>query len=121
MGCIEASFTIETINHITERGRIVFACYLDVKKAFDTVWIDGLLFKFFFDLGIDSKFWLILKDLYTDIHAKVLHGGNYSRTFKRLQGSGQGRILAPFMHKVYINGLLKELLNHCLVISINQL
>ena len=122
VGCTEASFTIlETINHIIERGGKVFACYLDVKKAFDTVWIDGLLFKLFFDLGIDGKFWLILKDLYTDIHGKVLYGGNYSRTFKLLQGSGQGRILAPFMYKVYINGLLKELSNHCLAISINQL
>ena len=67
VGCIEASFTIlETINHIIERRGKVFACYLDVKKAFDTVWIDGQLFKLFFDLGIDGKFWLILKDLHAD-------------------------------------------------------
>ena len=42
-----------------------------MKKAFDTVLIDGMLFKLFFNLGIDGKFWLILKDLYTDVHAKV--------------------------------------------------
>ena len=48
LGCIEASFTIlESINHMLERGSKVFGCFLDVRKAFDTVWIDGLLYKFF--------------------------------------------------------------------------
>ena len=53
VGCIEASFTIlETINHMLERGSKVFSCFLDVCKAFDTVWIDGLLFKLFSELDI---------------------------------------------------------------------
>ena len=44
VGCTEASFTIlEAINHMMERGSNVFTCFLDVRKAFDTVWIDGLL------------------------------------------------------------------------------
>ena len=38
VGCTEASFTIlETINHMLERGSKVFGCFLDLKKAFDTV------------------------------------------------------------------------------------
>ena len=79
VGCIEASFTIlETINHMLERGSKVFGCFLDVKKAFDTVWIDGLLFKLFSDLGINGRMWLALKDLYTDIQARVLFAGSLS-------------------------------------------
>ena len=38
VGCIEASYTIsETINHMLERGSKLFSCFLDVRKAFDTV------------------------------------------------------------------------------------
>ena len=41
VGCTKASFTIlETINHMLERSSKVLSCFLDVRKAFDTVWID---------------------------------------------------------------------------------
>ena len=57
VGCTEASFTIlESINHMLERGSKVFGCFLDVRKAFDTVWIDGLLFKLFSEFGIEGRY-----------------------------------------------------------------
>ena len=38
VGCLEASFVIsESVNHKLERGNKVFSCFLNVKKAFDTV------------------------------------------------------------------------------------
>ena len=56
VGCIEASFTIlETVNYMLERGSKVFSCFLDVREAFDTVWIKGLLFKLFSKLGINGR------------------------------------------------------------------
>ena len=122
VGCIEASFTIlETINHMLERGSKVFGCFLDVRKAFDTVWVDRLLFKLFTELGIQERIWLAIKDLYTDVKAQVLFTGELSREFDISQGTGQGRILAPFMYKDYINSLLNTLAEHSHTISINCL
>ena len=71
-----------------ERGSKVFSCFLDVRKALDTVWIDGLLFELFFEYSIKGRMWLAIKDLYTNVKAKVLCDIS--------QGTGQGRILAPF-------------------------
>ena len=36
-------------------GSKVFSCFLDVLKAFDTGWIDRLLFRLFSDLGINGR------------------------------------------------------------------
>ena len=55
VGCIEASYVIsESVNQTVEQGDKVFACFLDVRKAFDTVWHNGLLFKLYEELSIDS-------------------------------------------------------------------
>ena len=50
--------------------------------------------------------WLALGDSYTDL--KALSG-----KINLSQGTGHGRILAPFMYKVYVNGLLNMLSNNC--------
>ena len=121
VGCTEASFTIlESIYHMLERGSKVFGCFLDVRKIFDTVWIDGLLYKFFTEFDIRGRMWLAIKDPYAEVIGQVLYSST-SRKFDISQGTGQERILVPFMSKVYINSLLNELTNHCYAISINQL
>ena len=104
-----------------ERGSKVFSCFLDVRKAFGTVWIDGILYKLFSELGIGSRMWKNMKDLYTNVKAQVLYPGSLSGKIIVSQGTGQGRILAPFMHKVYANGILCVLTNHCYAIFMNGL
>ena len=63
--------------------------------------------------------WKVMKDLYTNVKAQVLYAGSLSRKINVSQGTGQGRILVPFMYKVYVNGLLCVLTNHCYAIFIN--
>ena len=99
-GCLEASFVIsESVNHKLESSNKVFSCFLDVKKAFDTVWLDGLFFTLLTDLGVCGKMWLILRDLYTEVQGFVTYGSSTSDLFSVDQGSGQGRIVAPFFTK----------------------
>ena len=64
--------------------------------------------------------WLAIKDLYTEVKGQVLYFSTLSRKFDISQGTGQGRILPPFMYKVYINSLLNELMSHYYAISINR-
>ena len=121
VGCIEASFAIiETLNYMLERGSKIFDYFLDIRKAFDTVWIAVLLYKLFTELGIKGRMWVAIKDLYMDVKAQVLYSGSLSRSFDVSQATGQGRILAPFMCKVYINSLLHALTDHCYSICINS-
>ena len=47
--------------------------------------------------------------------------GTLSRIFDISQGTGQGRILAPFMYKIYINSLLEELSSHSYAVFINSI
>ena len=58
---------------------------------------------------------------YTDFKAQVIFAGELSSEFDISQGTGQGRILAPFMYKVYINSLLNTLAEHSHAISMNCL
>ena len=64
-----------------ERGTKIFGLFLDVRKAFDTVWFDGLLFKLFTELGTERRMWLAIKDLYTGVKAQVVYSGSLSGSF----------------------------------------
>ena len=99
VSCIEASFTIlEAINHMLERVVRCSVVSLTPAKLL-IVWSDGLLFKLFSDLDIKDRMWLAIKDVHTDVKAKVLYAGSLSREIDISQGTGQGRILAPIMSK----------------------
>ena len=98
VGCTEVSFTIlETINRMLECDSKVFGCFLNVRKAFETVWIDGLPYKLFSEFGIRGRMCLAIKDLYTGVKAQVLYSGSLSKRFDISQGTGQDRILVPLM------------------------
>ena len=66
VGCLEASFVVsESVNHKLERSNKVFSCFLYVKKAFDTVWLDRL---FFYPPYWPESLWQNLADSERHVH-----------------------------------------------------
>jgi len=52
-------FMMRTLIGIAKsKGQKIFACFIDLKKAFDTVWRDGLIYKLI-NSGINSKICLL--------------------------------------------------------------
>ncbi len=98
----------EAVSHARQRNRTVYVCLLDVKKAFDHVWIDGLFYKLRAK-GMDPKLWRILKDAYTDFRCAVLVSGDTSQWFTPGQGIHQGDVWSMKMYCVYNDDLLREL------------
>ena len=72
------------------------------------------------DYFLSCSLKVVLEDLYTDVKVKVLYAGSLWREIDIPHSTGQGRILAPFMYKGYINSLLITLSDHCYAISINN-
>ena len=73
------------------------------------------------ELGTEGRMWVAKKIFIIGVTAQVLYSGSLSRSFDVSQGTGQGRILAPFMYKVYINSLLHVLSDHNYEVCIRSL
>lgn len=98
----------ECINYNLENDQCIHVAFLDSSKAFDTVWHAGLLVKLH-DLGLKSKVWELLKNIYTDVQSCILFKGVYSRWITMERGILQGSALSAKMYLVFINGLLEDI------------
>ena len=88
-------------------GKKTYAFFLDVQKAYDTVWRNGLWVKMW-ELGVRGKMWRVIKETYRVSRSAVLLDGECSEAFDVQQGVAQGCSLSPILFSVFINGLLKE-------------
>ena len=80
--CVHTAFNLrETIATSMEASRHCFVAFIDVAKAFDTVWIDGL-FKQMYDLGITGKTWRLLYRCYVKFKCCVKLQGSFSEWYE---------------------------------------
>ena len=90
--------------------------FLDISKAFDKVWHDGLIFKLQM-YGIDGKLLKLLKSYHKDGHQQVLLNGQTSSWKNVLAGVPQGSVLRPLLFLIYINGLPDGLTMICKIFA----
>ena len=98
----------ESIAYMRDRGSEVMVASLDTRKAYDTVWIEGLFYKLF-NNGLNRKLWRILKEWYTNSEGIVSISGVASRSYRIRQGLRQGGVLSMNLYQLYISDLLYKL------------
>ena len=84
---------------------------MDITKAFDTMWIDEMLYKLHYTKGIVGKRKLI-KNWYINIKEFVFIGGKASRTYNfHYKWDTSRGVLSPWLFLVFIDDLIEELKN----------
>ena len=98
----------ELIAYNLQRSSTIYVAFLDIKKAFDTVWINGLLFKLL-EAGMRKKPWILIKNSYENYKCAAHVGGVTAPWFTPQRGVHQGAPLSMPLYQIYINDLLKKL------------
>ena len=106
---LHTSFIVqEAVAHYNSLGMTVYIGSLDGRKAFDTVWINGLLFKCY-EKGMNMKMWRLIKNGYNSFQCAVYIQGERGEWFMPMQGVHQGAPLSMILYIIYNNDLLEEL------------
>ena len=88
--------------------RLLYLCFLDLRKAFDTV-SRNILFTKLCKAGIRGKLLRVIRNLFSNNPANVLVNGFLSPEFIINRGVLQGSKLGPILFNLFINDLLVEL------------
>ena len=82
--------------------------FLDISKAFDKVWHEGLIFKLKAN-GVEGKLLNLIKNFLSERYQRVVLNGQHSEWEKINARVPQGSILGPLLFLIYINDLSKNL------------
>ena len=109
MGCMHTAFVLQhVIRLLRAQKKKVYVAFLDVRKAFDTVWHNGLLLKLLQFL-FPKYIWTLLFNWYRHSNSAVLWNSRISRSFQIEQGVHEGAVLSPLLYCIYVNELLCQL------------
>ena len=92
----------QSIMESFNRGEHVVAAFLDVEKAFDNVWHNGLRYKIF-QLGLPTKMTHWLSDFLVGGLIQVNVNSFLSNQINPKAGVPQGSVLSPLLLLIYVN------------------
>ena len=98
----------ETVMYYTHSSSLVYACFIDIKKAFDSVNHDILLNKLR-HIGIPDSIVNIISFWYRNQLAQVKYQNCLSNEWKLSNGVRQGGVLSGILFCIYIDSLIDKI------------
>ena len=112
--CLDHLYTLHnTINYQKNQKKSAFVCFVDAKKAFDSVNRVCLWYKLK-QIGLHGTMLNAIKSLYDNVECAVRLNGSLSKWFKVPNGVKQGCVLSPSLFAIFLNDLAEDIINlHC--------
>ena len=82
----------------------LYACHIDLKKAFDTVWHEGLLLNLQ-RAGINGKIYELPRSVYQGSVSRIKFKQVLTEPILIKQGVHQGNVLSPLLFNIFINDI----------------
>jgi ribonuclease HI len=104
----QATYLSQEIEDAFQQQKMVFAAWIDLQKAFDKVWTDGLLVKTQ-RCGVSGRMLSWIRSFLHNRRARVTVNGQLSRKVLIRHGVPQGGVISPTLFLIFINDLLPEM------------
>lgn len=104
-------FTLSTLidKYVRKKKAPLYACFVDFKKAYDSVWREGLFLKMQ-KYNIKGNFYKVVKSMYDQSVCCIRANGKQGGLFNCRNGVKQGETLSPILFNVFLNDLPETIL-----------
>ena len=87
--------------------KICLVAYVDLARAFDSIWREGLVMKLI-SMGFRGNIVRWLNSYFKDRKIRVYHEGVYSDSFSLEAGTPQGAVLSPMLFNLMLSDIPKD-------------
>ena len=107
----QVTYIAQSIEDGLQDKKHTLAVWVDLEKAFDKVWKEGLKLKLK-RCGVSGNMYRWISSFLNNRKARVQANGKYSREKTLKEGVPQGGVLSPTLFLVFINDIIKDLPRH---------
>ena len=90
--------------YVTIGEKKLYACFIDFKKAFDSIWHMGLFHKLK-EIGLNGELLSLIENIYKNTRCSVRNNNYITQFFDFGKGVRQGCPLSPLLFNLYVNDI----------------